>query len=265
MANKLSKYITVSTILIRNCFSKETAYHLPFLMWIFVNIIWFGFSFFSIDLLFQQVPNIAGWTLKEARILVTVHGLFLTLIWIFIMPNLIVFWRLINQGTLDFHLLKPLSARFLASATNFEFDMIPRLIPILIIFYFFIFPTINVSSSQWVYFILSLLLGIIIFYNFGFMVVTTCFWFVKIDSIQDFFNSSMDIGKYPADVFKNTPKLIFSYLIPTIFIAYYPTMILLGKNNWNIFLISFAAALLSSLISQWFWNFALKRYSSASS
>ena len=265
MANKILKYLKIIVILIINCFSKETAFRLPFTFWVLANIAWLWFNLYSVDLLYKEVPVIAGWTIYEGKALVLVSTLFSTLIWFFIMPNLVVFWKLVNQGTLDFHLLKPISARFLSSATLFEFDMIPRLLPILLI----LIPLINsmqsVSNLSWVLFAAAIFLGIVIFYNFGFTVVTMCIWFTKIDSLEDFFNAGIILGNYPPDIFRDFAKIIFSYVFPSIFIAVIPTMILLGKGGWSLLLLSGFFAVGTGIVSQWFWHFALKHYSSASS
>ncbi|MDO8515270.1 MAG: ABC-2 family transporter protein [bacterium] len=266
MVNNLLKYLKITLILIKNCFSKETAFRLPFLFWVIANLIWLWFSLYSVEILFSQVPVIAGWTARDGKVLILVHQIFSTLIWFFIMPNLVVFWKLINQGTLDFHLLKPVSARFLSSATYFEFDMIPRLIPIILIF----LPLIKtlpyaLTFIDWFVFFAVLLLGVVIFYNFGFIVVTTCFWFTKIDSLEDFFATGTNIGKYPSDIFKGVAKIMFVYVIPSTFIAVIPSMILLGKGGYELLLLCLIFACGTSVLSQWFWNFALKYYSSASS
>lgn len=266
MVNNFLKYLRVTSILIRNCFSKETAYRWPFFFWVVVNFLWVGFSFASIELLFTQVPNIAGWGVTEGRFLVAVHNYYSTLVWIFIMPNLIVFWRLVNLGTLDFHLIKPISARFLSSATFFEFDMIPRLIPVT----FYLTSILKsykgtIFWDQWVLATLALIFGLVTFYNFGYFIACWCFWFTKIDSLEDLFNTTQSMSKYPPEIFKGSARYVFVYIIPSIFMAAFPTMILLGKGKFNIFLFTFLAAIISSILSQWFWQFSLKRYSSASS
>ena len=230
------------------------------------NLLWLWFAFYSIDLLFNQVEVIAGWNALDAKMLVTVYSLFLTLVWVFIMPNLIVFWRLINAGTMDFHLLKPISARFLSSATYFEFDMIPRLIPIVLVMGTVISSLSRVISwDEWVIFWLTMMLGVIIFYNFGFMIATTCFWFTKIDSLEDFLNATQAISKYPPDIFKGIPRVVFVYLVPSIFLAAFPTMVLLGRGKFDILTLSLLGVVVSTVASQKFWHFALRHYSSASS
>ena len=266
MVNKIFKYLKISLILIKNCFSKETAFRLPFLFWVIANLFWLWFSLYSVELLYRQVPVIAGWTASDGKVLILVNSLFQTLVWFFIMPNLVVFWKLINQGTLDFHLLRPISARFLSSVTYFEFDMIPRLIPIIII----LVPLLNsfsriISAEEWILFLLVLLFGVIIFYNFGFIIVTTCFWFTKIDSLEDLLGNTISLGRYPSDVFKGFSKVIFVYAIPSIFVSVIPAMILLGKGKWDLFFLSAAFVILTGVLSHYYWNFALRHYSSASS
>lgn len=266
MVNKFRKYFTVIGILARNCFSKDTAYRLPFMFWIVANLLWFEVGFYSVDLLFNQIHIVAGWTQNEARLLVVIHQMFITSIWIFIMPNLVIFWRLVSQGTLDFHLIKPVSARFLVSMTYFEFDMIPRFVPALIIFAWLLRTSLwIVSWDMWLIFILVFILGMIIFYNFAFMIVLMCFWFTKIDALEDFFNAGISIGKYPADIFKGVSKIVFVYVFPTIFMAAIPAMVILGKGKIELLAFCIIFAIASSFVSQWFWNFALKHYSSASS
>jgi ABC-2 type transport system permease protein len=80
-----------------------------------------------------------------------------------------------------------------------------------------------------------------------------------------FFEGVFRIAKYPTDIFGKPFKIILSYVLPISFIATFPAKSLLGILSWQniIFSLFFTATLL--FFSLKFWNFALRRYSSASS
>jgi ABC-2 type transport system permease protein len=72
-------------------------------------------------------------------------------------------------------------------------------------------------------------------------------------------------GKLPPTIFKEKVKVVLCYLVPTVFIAAIPTRVLLGDPILPSLLLSTVVAIITFVISQMFWNFALRYYSSASS
>lgn len=97
------------------------------------------------------------------------------------------------------------------------------------------------------------------------MITTTNFWFINIYNLEDLFHEISQVGRVPVYVFQRGMRFIFTYIIPVAFIATFPVQVLLGRSDPKITVLALVLALISFFLSQKFWNFALKHYSSASS
>jgi ABC-2 type transport system permease protein len=118
--------------------------------------------------------------------------------------------------------------------------------------------------NVFIYIILALC-GLLITYSLWLMLVTMSFWYYRIDNITELFNQILDLGKYPMVIFKGLLKLIVFTVIPLGVITNFPVQALLSKLT--VLNLSYALLLTAVFlaVSRWFWLFAVKRYSSASS
>src|SRR6266496_578389 len=69
----------------------------------------------SLSIAFNYTSNIKGWTFPQVMVLLSVYYLMDGLIEMFIAPNMREVMTKVRDGTLDFMLLKPVSAQFIAS------------------------------------------------------------------------------------------------------------------------------------------------------
>src|ERR1051325_673286 len=74
----------------------------------------------GLTVVFQYTDRIRGWSLAQVVVLLAVYYLLNGLIEMFIAPNMRQIMEQVRQGTLDFVLLKPLSAQFLATFRRSE-------------------------------------------------------------------------------------------------------------------------------------------------
>ncbi len=262
----MSKYLKIFISFAKNCFMGEMEFRVNFLAWIFINIFWVFISIVIVDLFYGQVDTIAGWTKNETLVLVSFFNIFIGLMWIFFLPNIVHFHRLTKTGEFDFVLLKPVDSRFWVSTRTIEFDSIPRtfLSIGMVIFYF---QTLGIATNP-IFVINSIfvaLASLLIFYNLYFMLMTTNFWFINLFNIENIVDSFNDMGRYPVQIFQGALRVVFFYIIPLGFIATFPAEVLMGRNIGFINILMVILLVTTFTISQWFWNFAIKRYSSASS
>ena len=91
-----------------------------FLLWIVVDLAWFGLSLAFIQFLYLQVNTIAGWTKWEMILLVATNNLMQQIFQTFLMINCTNLPELVRTGKLDFFLAQPASPQFLVSTRKFE-------------------------------------------------------------------------------------------------------------------------------------------------
>lgn len=246
---------------------REMEFRFNLLVWTGMDFVFLGMTLVSASLIFGQVESVAGWSYREVLLLVYTTALFNDFMWTFVFQNVNYFSELVRRGNLDFALLKPVNSRFLVSARYLEFDHYLRMI---LLFYLINKTVLELGVSpnlfSWLSYDLAFFLGLLIFYNLFFMLTTLNFWFIRIFNLVDFFETVSGIGRNPVYIFKKGFRLFFVYLIPTIFIATFPVEILLGRREGGgVLILALAVCLIFFVVSQKFWNFALKRYSSASS
>lgn len=220
----------------------------------------------SVILIFGQVDSLAGWQKQEVMILAVVGMLFHDIMEMFFMGNLQRFSHFIRHGEFDFILLKPVNPRFMASFRYVEFQNIFRIVIMVFVLASLLRGAgIQPTIYEWGGFLAFFLAGLITFYNIFFAVITTNFWLINVFNFNDIFDRLLSAGRYPVDVFKGRLKSFFAYAIPLGLIATFATEIFLGRAGQISFGIAALMVVATSLLSELFWQFALKHYSSASS
>ena len=72
-----------------------------------------------------------------------------------------------------------------------------------------------------------------------------------------------NIGRYPADIWSNSNRLILFSVLPVAFFAHVPARILTGDYTWHYAAAAVIASSTLFLISRKIWYWALRQYTSA--
>ncbi len=262
----MKKYLRIVWAFARYGLIWAMEYRFNFLIWGLIGVMWTATFVFSADLIFGQVHTVAGWTRSEALLLIATEAMFVGLMWFFVFPNLQIFSRLIRKGELDFLLIKPVNSRFLVSIRDWGYDPLVRVIVV----GFFIASLVSkenlpVTAISVFGYIFLLLCGMVIFYNLFFAAMVTNFWMIKNENLIDLFHNIMDAGRFPAQIYKGVFEIIFTFAIPIVYVATFPVQALLNRTGPGTYLLAVVLVGVTTFASQWFWNFALRHYTSASS
>lgn len=262
----MSHYLKIFQRYARNGLMSQLEYRFEVLAWSVNNMLWLLLAILSINLTFGQVKSIAGWSQNEVLLLVLTSSLFDSLLWIFVFPSLDRFVDLVYKGTMDFYLLKPVNIRFLVSTSQVEIDNTPRAL-VAIVLIVSVLNKLPGGLTLWplLHFGLLLVIGLVIFYNLFFIVSTSSILFTNLFNMEDFFSTILDVGRFPVYIFNSGWRLLFVYLIPTAYIATFPVQALLGRASLSMVIFGAGLVVVSFAVSQWFWGFALRHYTSASS
>lgn len=244
----------------------QLEYRFERLCWIFTTFLWMALTFVSIELVFGQTTAVAGWTKTQVMLVAATEVIFTGILYSQILPSIIDFTKLVERGNLDFYLTKPLSTRFLVSTHQSNLDNFPKIaLAIFLVVKFLQDLNVPVSFLSFAGYFGLISLGLLIFYNVFFMLVTTAIWFTSIFNILDLMDNILDTGRFPVYIFEGILRSLFIFIIPIIFIATFPVQFLLGRSDISILVLALFLALLTSILSQKFWIYSLKHYSSASS
>lgn len=245
---------------------QEAEYRVNMVVNSLMNIGWILSYIIFTQLIFGHVTSIAGWTRPEVVLLVITHILSADLLMFSVLPGLSNLTEKIKRGSLDQLLTKPVSPRLALAIFDQNIDDSVRM-PILVILLIILSRNINPIPSALVYitYFVLIILGSFILYNVFFILHTTAFWLIDLFNIDHLTNNISGVAQIPPDAFSIKIRLVLCYLLPTVFIAAVPTRILLGGPILPSLILAIIVAIITFIISQMFWNFALKHYSSASS
>ena len=259
-------YLRLLKTFYRTSIQTDMEYRADFYTRILASLLGLATTAGGLTVAYHYTSQIKGWSLPATMVLLAIYYLMDGLIEMFIAPNMREIMNQVRQGTLDFVLLKPVSAQFMATfrtlniwrivnvmvGTSLSVYTIPRL-------------GLQIGFGQAAMFAVALAAGLAVVYSVWLFLVTLTFWFVKLENIEQLVWQAFESGRYPIDIYPVWLKFGLTYVIPVAFIITVPAKALSGKLD-SLFLpvaILVAAAML--ILSSAFWRFGLKHYTGASS
>lgn len=261
----MKKYLRVYKIFFQNAVSRESQYRLNAWLNTLFNVVWLGVMYLMMSVLFEHTTEINGWT-KNAAMLLMLGWTIADEIQIIFFNNITNIPNTVVEGNLDMYVTKPINTLFAICTKNIALHISFRLITDLFVFIAFIFHhNIPLSLINILLGIFLLFCGTIITASFTLILNTFSFWFERIDNINDAWFTILNIGSYPTSILPKTLRVLFFTIIPIAFVAYLPVGVFTGQIEkiWTLYGFGFTICITSVAIL--FWNFALKKYSSASS
>lgn len=262
----MKKYLRIYKTYFSNAVSYDAQYRKDTWMHFFTNILWLLLLATVIEVIFGQTESILGWSKQEVYLLTVVWVMIDELYTMFFKKNMMDLPGKITDGDLDYIITKPASSLFLISTPIFLMRSFYRLFVQLFVL---VWLVLNFDFAAATHLIpLSMLLivcGTFVHYSFTLILNTLGFWYMRIDNVNDLWNSINGIGKYPLGVFPKFIKVIAFTALPIAFIGYGQVAVLTGRWEADLILYTIFFTALLFLMARWFWYFAVKRYSSASS
>jgi ABC-2 type transport system permease protein len=260
----MKRYLRVLSIFWRTTFAAEMEYRLNFVVSTLSSLGQLAGSLFGLFLFYRTGYTFAGWNWEQALIVLGIFTLFQGFSSTFLSPNLNRIVQHIQQGTLDFVLLKPISSQFWLSTYTLSPWGIPDLLfGVILIGY--AGGRLGLGLSNYLFSLLPLCFGFIILYSLWFMLGAMSIWFVKIYNVTEVLRGLLEAGRFPMAAYPVAYRFFFTFVIPVAFLTTVPAEALLGRTEviWTVGAGVLALALF--LASRAFWQFALRFYTSASS
>lgn len=216
---------------------------------------------------FLHIPTFAGWSFQEILLLLVVY---LTVEWIIIVTfhRNLAYWfpKTLLDGSFDFILAKPLNPLFYSSFRIIDWFDIMSVPPIVLLWVYVMSQySWNFHALDIFFFLIFMVLALVFYFAILLLVVSTAFWTIQATGIGRFLENIFRAARYPTGSFRGAFRAVVLFVIPIGFVATLPTEILLSRSSWQymVYAVIFIACLL--FVSMWFWRFAVKHYSSASS
>lgn len=223
------------------------------------------FLFFVLFLFFlvKGADNLAGYNSTQAIFF------FLTFMIIdttaqFFFREAYRFRTYVVTGDFDLILIKPASALFrvlLGGADAIDLVTLPPLYAAT----FYVGNLLSPSSYQVVMYLLLLAAGFMITTAFHIIVISFGIITLEVDHSIMIYRDISAMGRFPVDIYKQPLKGILTYFIPVAIMVSLPAEAFMGLATGGAIFTAFVISATFIFVSLRFWNFALKKYTSASS
>lgn len=267
MANKLKRYIKLYWHLTKLAMQLETEYRTSFLIEIVVELAFFVSTLVSFSVIFSNLTDIAGWTKYEVMALLGMNMVLSeTILGVAFIFNLRELPGRIIRGELDLFLVKPVSSLFSASLWRPYFASVTGIFAgLLVTVYAISQGQIPVTLGTILSFSFLFACGLIIAYCLGVIVSALSFWFLNATPMPFIAQQFIFMAKNPYSIYTGIWRYVFLVLIPTAFMLSFPMQALYGAGVWWWLIAAPILAATFLWLTHKFWQYALTKYSSASS
>lgn len=260
------RYLRLLSIFYRYSILKELEYRVNFLANVFMSVFWLVWAVAGVSVFFLHRTKMGDWTYPEVLMVVGLFTFFTGLMEAFLRPNVGAVIEQIRDGTFDFILTKPVNAQFIASLRDI---IVWRLSDVFIglglIAYALSVLNVTPTLENIAVFGTMLSSAIVIVYSLWLVMSSFAFWFVKIDNITELFYAFYETGRYPVTIYRGLVRALLTFVVPIAFVTTFPASALLGRLDQATAWSGIFFAVILFFLSNRFWNFAIKHYSSASS
>lgn len=263
------RYFRIYTALWKNSVSREMAFKTNFLLWIFVELLWFGLQLCFIGVLYLHTNHIGTWTKWEVVLLIGASHFIQQVFQAFFLINCTNLSELVRTGKLDFLLLLPVNTRFVISLRQVDLGaFVNAASAVGVMVYAAIQLHYAPTALQVVGFLVLSVAGILIHYSLMFLLASISFWTVRSQGIVWGYYNLFQIARMPDEAFHGLFKAFFTFAIPMLLVSNVPVRVLVDKldpHRPTPLLLLLGMSLVCFAFSEWGWRASLKRYTSASS
>ena len=263
----LKRYLSIYAVLWKNSVTREMSFKGNFLLWIIVELVWFGLQLSFVGVLFRQTDTIGTWTVWQVVLLTGVSNFIQQIYQAFFLVNCTNLSELVRTGKMDFLLLLPVNTRFIVSLRQVDIPSFANAaFAACVMFYAADKLHLHPTTGQVLGFTALCLLGLMVHYSLMFMLASVSFWTVRAQGIVWGYYNLFNIARMPDDAFRGVFKAVFTFALPVLLVSNVPARVLADKLaspfGWGVLL---GLGIAWALISEWFWRFSIRRYTSASS
>ncbi len=261
------RYLTLYLALWKNSVTREMSFKGNFILWIVVELLWFGLQLSFVSVVFSQTDSVGTWSKWQMVLLVGASNFIQQLYQAFFLTNCTNLSELVRTGRMDFLLLLPVNTRFLVSLRVVDLGaFINALFGLCVMIFAAAKLNLHPTAGQLAAFGALCVAGVMIHYSLMFILATICFWTVRAQGIVWGYYNLFNIARMPDEAFKGAFKAVFTFGLPVLLVSNVPVRLLADKilapSAWLLLL---GLGLVWAVLSEWFWRFSVRHYTSASS
>jgi ABC-2 type transport system permease protein len=262
----LRRYLSIYAALWKNSVAREMSFKGNFILWIIVELLWFGLQLSFVTVLYSQTSSIGTWTKWQMVLLVGASNFIQQIYQAFFLTNCTGLSELVRTGKMDFLLALPVNTRFIVSTRQVDLGaFVNAMFAVCVMIFAAEKLHLHPTAGQLLGFSMLCVVGVMIHYMLMFMLAAISFWTVRAQGIVWGYYNLFNIARMPDEVFRGAFKAVFTFALPILLVSNVPTRVLADKLQspyWWMLLLALGA--IWAVFSEWFWKFSLRRYTSAS-
>ncbi len=264
--NSLARYGAIYAALWKNSVTRETMFKGNFLLWIVVEILWFGLQLSFISVLYLHTERIGTWTKWQVVMLVGASHFIQQLFQAFFLINCSNLSELVRTGKFDFLLLLPVNTRFVVSLRQVDLGAFVNAVSSLAVMGYAGHQLhLQLTAVHALGFLALCLAGIVIHYSLMFLLATISFWTVRAQGIVWGYYNLFNIARMPDEAFGGVFRAVFTFALPMLLVSNVPVRLLVDKFSPGSALLLVAMSVGCFVVSELGWRASLRHYTSASS
>lgn len=260
-------YICIYGAFFNYSLMREMSFKANFLLWLFVELLWFALQLGFNGVLYLHTDCIGTWTKWEVVMLIGTSHFVQQLFQAFFLVNCSQLSNLVHTGTLDFMLLFPKNTRFLVSFRQVDVGgFVSAVSGLTVVIYAACQLHLRPSWWQIVAYLAACFMGVVVHYSLMFLMGTISFWTVRANGLIMAYYNLFSVARLPDVVLKKSYKTIYVIALPMLLVSNVPVKAVTNRLNSPFELCLLAVLALGCFFaSQLVWRKALRAYSSASS
>ena len=263
----LKRYATIYAALWKNSVAREMSFKGNFILWIVVELLWFGLQLCFVSVVYSQTNSVGTWTKWQMILLVGASNFIQQIYQAFFLTNCTGLSELVRTGKMDFLLALPVNTRFIVSTRMVDLGaFVNALFAICVMLYAGRRLDLHPGFLEITGFALLCVVGIFIHYSLMFILAAISFWTVRAQGIVWGYYNLFNIARMPDEAFKGAFKAVFTFALPVLLVSNVPVRVLADKvsspASWALLV---GLGIVWAIISEWFWRLSVSRYTSASS
>lgn len=237
-----------------------------FLLWIVVELLWFGLQLCFVGVVYMHTDAIGTWTKWQVVMLIGAGHFIQQIFQAFFLINCANLSELVRTGKLDFLLLLPVNTRFVVSLRQVDLgSFVNAATAVVVMLYAAHQMQLTPTLAQLLGFGVLCVVGILIHYSLMFMLATISFWTVRAQGIVWAYYNLFQIARLPDEAFRGLFKIAFTFAVPMLLVSNVPVRLLINALTGPKLLLLLCAAVFCWLISSLVWRLSVRHYTSASS
>jgi ABC-2 type transport system permease protein len=263
----LKRYFTIYAALWKNSVAREMSFKGNFILWIFVELLWFGLQLSFVTVVFSQTESVGTWTKWQMVMLVGASNFIQQIYQAFFLTNCTGLSELVRTGKMDFLLALPINTRFIVSLRQVDLGgFVSALFGLCVMIFAAAKLHLHPTFGQLLGFGALCVVGIFIHYSLMFILASISFWTVRAQGIVWGYYNLFNIARMPDEAFRGAFKAVFTFALPVLLVSNVPVRVLADKvASPGGLAVLLGLGVFWALVSEWFWRISVRRYTSASS